>query len=165
MASKNSINKPKCKNKRVAHSQLLGRKRAERAKTAIPTRSSHGRHNKQTAARPTDSKAVALYAGVPSTIAGAAVTTSVLSKKRARKIERNARYVAKRNLQLEVESAAQNGMDVEVASAGKRVKEVKPETKLDKVKKALWTAVEVAASERLAIDVSGEGTTIGIQAF
>lgn len=165
MASKNSINKPKDTNKRAAHSALLARKRAARAKTALPTRSSHGRYNTKTAARPTDSKAVALYSGVPSTIAGVSVTTSVLSKKRARKIERNARYIAKRKAQLQVDLAAENEMDIEAESAGKRIKEVKPETKLDKVKKALWTAVAQSASEKLAMNVSGEGTTIGIQAF
>lgn len=165
MASKNSINKPKGKLHRAAHANRLGQKRAARAKLAAPTRSSHGRYNVDTVPRPTDSKALALYSGTGPSACTRAVTTNILSKKRARKIERNARYIAKRKLQLDADLAAQEGMDVDRETIGKRQKEVKPETKLEKVKKALWTAVADASAERLALEVSGEGTTLGIQAF
>lgn len=167
MASKNSINKPKATMRKKAHAALLARKRLARAKLAEPTRSSHGRYNLKTAPRPSESKAVALYAGGSSTIPGKVITTSVLSKKRARKIERNARYIAKRNLQLDADLASQGGMDVDVdvEIIGKVQKCVKPGTKLEKVKKALWAAVEHSASEKLALPVTSEGTTIGIQAF
>ena len=54
-------------------------------------------------------------------------------------------------------------MDVDAEDIAKRQKKVKPETNLDKVKKALWTALENASRETL--QATGEGTTLGIQAF
>lgn len=160
----NSINKNKGKIYRQQHGAAISKKRTARAKSAVPTRSSLGRYNTETAPRPTDSHAVALYTGsAPSK--GSGVTTRTLSKKRARKIERNSRYVAKRNEQLSIDLAAQNeGMDVDMEAETKRVRNKKPQTHLEKVKEALWAAVDDASGE-FVVDVLGEGTTIGIQAF
>lgn len=165
MPSRNSINKPKGKMHRAQHATAISKKRTARAKSAVPTRSSAGRYNTETAPRPTDSQALALYNGGV-TSKGSGVTTQSLSKKRAKKIERNSRYVAKRNQELAIDLAAQNdGMDVEIESASKRVKAKKPATQLEKVKEALWAAVDDSAAGDFGLDVLGDGTTLGIQAF
>lgn len=107
---------------------------------------------------------MALYTGAPREQSGTTVTTSILSKKRAKKIERNARYIAQRKAQLEASRAAESGMEMDVQTIAKREKEVKPETNLDKVKKVLYRAIEEAAKEK-SLGVAGEGTTLGVQAF
>lgn len=149
MASKNSINKPKIRIQAHRHSKTLVRKRQALAKRLAPSRSSTGRYAEKntTAPRPTDSRALALYVGEVPTNAGV-ITNNTLSNKRAKKIARNQRYVVQRN--------AKNG-DKEI-----EMKEV-PQSKLDKVKEALWKVVENQAS--LKVIAQGEGTTLGIQAF
>ena len=149
MASKNSINKPKIRIQAHKHSKTLVRKRLALAKRLAPSRSSTGRYAEKntTAPRPTDSRALALYVGEVPTNAGV-ITNNTLSNKRAKKIARNQRYVVQRN--------AKNG-DKEI-----EMKEV-PQSKLDKVKEALWKVVENQAS--LKVIAQGEGTTLGIQAF
>lgn len=162
MPSRNSINKPKGKIHRAQHGSAISKKRTARARTALPTRSSSGRYNKDTVPRPTDSLAVALYNGAGAS-QGSGVTTQTLSKKRAKKIERNNRYIARRNEQLSIDLAAQNeGMDIEMSE--KRVKAKKPASQLEKVKEALWAVVDDSTGGDF-LDVSGEGTTLGIQAF
>ncbi|SGZ53238.1 CIC11C00000003647 [Sungouiella intermedia] len=164
MPSRNSINKPKGKIHRAQHGAAISKKRAARSKAALPTRSSAGRYNTETAPRPTDSHALALYSGSGPSL-GSGVTTKSLSKKRAKKIERNSRYVAKRNEQLSIDLAAkEEGMDVDMDGESKRVRNKKPQTQLEKVKEALWAAVD-DVSGAFEVDVLGEGTTIGIQAF
>ena len=165
MPSRNSVNKPKGKLQAAHRSNVISKKKAYRANRVVPTRSSNGRYNTDTAPRPTDSKALALYSGgLAST--GNGVTTTTLSKKRAKKIERNKRYVAKRNEQLNIDLAVkQEGMDIDMEPQGKRVKPQKPPTTLDKVKEALWAAVEDSTSGDMGLNVLSEGTTIGIQAF
>ncbi|KAJ8140218.1 hypothetical protein OXX80_012073 [Metschnikowia pulcherrima] len=159
MPSKNNPNKPSSKLSRKHSAGGVVKKRTP--KTVVPTRSSAGRYNKNTAPRPTDPKALAVYTGPVSD--GSGVTTQTISKKRAKKLERNSRYVAKRNEQLDVDLAAQNeGMDIDME---KREKKQKPQTNLDKVKQALWTAVEDHNSGNVAVQTTGEGTTLGVQAF
>lgn len=137
----------------------MGKKRAIRAKFAVPTRSSAGRYNTDTAPRPTDVKGLTLYLG-PQT---SGVTTQTVSKKAARKLERNRRHVQRRK---EADAATQVGsMDIDMDSVSKAHKKQKAQTHLDKVKQALWTAVEDANTSGMSLDTSGEGTTIGIQAF
>lgn len=156
MPSRNLVNKPKNKIHRAHHSKQLSKKRAARASLILPTRSSKGRYDTNTLPRPTDSKAVALYNGsMPLPSLG--VTTNTLSAKRARKIERNNRYIAKRN-------QTNLGMDVDMEGT-KRVKDVKEPSQLDKVKEALWAVVEDTDSVGMKMQVTGEGTTIGVQAF
>ena len=117
--------------------------------------------------RPTDSKAVALYNGeMPARSTG--VTTNKLTGKRARKIERNSRYIAKRNEQLNIDLQAKQEMDVDMAdgeTVGKKNKHEKEPTQLEKVKTALWAVVEDTDAVGMKLNVSGEGTTIGVQAF
>lgn len=165
MPSRNSVNRPKGKIQTAHRSNVISKRKARRSHSIVPTRSSSGRYNKDTAPRPTDSKALALYSGGLAT-RGSGVTTNSLSKKRAQKIERNKRYIAKRNEQLNIDLAAgEEGMDVDMETQAKRVKVQKPQSNLDKVKEALWAAVEDSASGDMGLTVSGEGTTIGVQAF
>ncbi|PSK38932.1 hypothetical protein C7M61_002237 [Candidozyma pseudohaemuli] len=163
MPSRNLVNKPKNKIHRAHHAQQLGKKRAARAASILPTRSSHGRFNTETVPRPSDSKAVALYNGsMPLPASG--VTTNTLSNKRARKLERNSRYIAKRNEQLNIDLEAKREMDIDMDGVKKNKHEKEP-TQLDKVKKALWAVVEDTDAVGMNLNVSGEGTTIGVQAF
>lgn len=96
------------------------------------------------------------------------VTTNKLTGKRARKIERNSRYIAKRNEQLNIDLQAKQEMDVDMAdgeTVGKKNKHEKEPTQLEKVKTALWAVVEDTDAVGMKLNVSGEGTTIGVQAF
>lgn len=163
MPSRNLVNKPKNKIHRAHHAQQLGKKRAARAASILPTRSSHGRFNTETVPRPSDSKAVALYNGSMPLPSGG-VTTNTLSNKRARKIERNSRYIAKRNEQLNIDLEAKREMDIDMDGVKKNKHEKEP-TQLDKVKQALWAVVEDTDAVGMNLNVSGEGTTIGVQAF
>lgn len=152
MASKNSINKPKIRIQAHKHSKTLVRKRLALAKRLAPSRSSTGRYAEKntTAPRPTDSRALALYVGEVPTNAGV-ITNNTLSNKRAKKIARNQRYVAQRN--------AKNGdKEIEMKDSPEA-----SQSKLDKVKEALWKVVENQAN--LKVIAQGEGTTLGIQAF
>lgn len=160
----NSINKPRHKLHARSHAQALGNKRAVRAKTAAATASSTSRYNTDltTSVKPTESKAVALYIG-KTTEAPATITTHTLSKKRAKKIARNQKYIDERNSRLNIDLAAQQEL-MDVDAAPKPKKEVK-ETETGQVRTALWAVVAARASEGLKLDTSGEGTTLGVQAF
>lgn len=161
MANKNTINKPSRKINKAHHAGVIGKKRSLRAKRAAPTRSNSGRYNTDTAPRPTDSRAVALYNGGFAKKGG--VTTNTLSKKRAQKIERNKRYVAKRNELLNIDlQAKQEEMEVDTEPRKRNQKE---KTQLQKIKLALWAVVEDSTGSAMGLNVLGEGTTIGIQAF
>ncbi|QRG37702.1 hypothetical protein FDK38_002081 [Candidozyma auris] len=168
MPSRNAVNKPKNKIHRAHHAQQLAKKRAARAATALPTRSSHGRYNKNTVPRPTDSKAVALYTGEGPT-PSSGVTTNTLSGKRAKKLERNSRYIAKRNEQLSIDLQAKEDMDIEMGDGESRIprkkKHEKEPTHLDKVKQALWAVIDDTDAVGMNLNVTNEGTTIGVQAF
>ncbi|OBA21989.1 ribosomal pre-60S maturation factor [Metschnikowia bicuspidata var. bicuspidata NRRL YB-4993] len=164
MPSRNSVNKPLGKINRASHAGVISKKRTLRANTVGPTRSSAGRYNTATAPRPTDPKGLTVYMGPE--VLGSGVTTQTLLKKKAKKLERNKRYIAQRNERLNVDLAAKNeGMDVDMAPAEKREKKQKPQSNLDKVKQALWTAVEDHNSGAMALESTGEGTTLGVQAF
>ncbi|CAK9441973.1 uncharacterized protein LODBEIA_P57910 [Lodderomyces beijingensis] len=152
MAGRNAINKPKIKLLANSHSKTLGRRRAAARANAVQTRSSSSRYADRatTAPRPTDSKAVALFTGEtprPRT----KMTTSSLSKKRAKKIARNQRYLTK---QQEEDILMQ--VDSEVN-----------QNKFEAAKKALWGLVEEfdANGPRVVPDPEAEGTTLGVQAF
>ncbi|RKP32309.1 ribosomal pre-60S maturation factor [Metschnikowia bicuspidata] len=159
MAFDHSFNKPNLQIRKASHASCLARKRAARAKMILP----QGKYTPLAVRRSTDTQALAVLSGSTGA-SGPKLTRTVLSGKKARKIERTLRYAAQRKQQkLNAETAAEDGMDVDAEDIAKRQKKVKPETKLDKVKKALWTALENASSETL--QATGEGTTLGIQAF
>ncbi|RCK65671.1 Ribosome biogenesis protein ALB1 [Candida viswanathii] len=158
MAGRNAINKPKIKMHAHSHAKSLGRKRAARRTTA--TRSSTSRYASKgsTAPRSTDSQAVALYTGelpAPSST----MTTTTLSNKRAKKIARNQKYMAANN-------AAASGKDSnESMDVDANLTEEQRQTKLDQVKKALWSVIETHAKSGYPVVADPEGTTLGIQSF
>lgn len=153
MAGRNAINKPKIKLHVQSHAKSLGRKRAARRTTA--TRSSTSRYAAKgtTAPRPTDSKAVALYTGnAPQPTS--TMTTQTLSNKRAKKIARNQRYLAANKLK-------ENETAMEVDNTSEQEKQ----TKLDQIKKALWSVIENHQKNGYSVVSDPEGTTLGIQSF
>lgn len=97
---------------------------------------------------------------VPVSTAGGVIANTVISKKKAKKIERNMKYA-----QLRRESTKKNSGDVEMidedglASGHSGAKE-------SAVRKALWTVVENAKVSGVPLLAAvGEGTTLGGPAF
>lgn len=163
MPSRNSINKPKDHLHRASHARSIGKKRAARARTAVPTKSNTSRYNTETAPTPTESKALALSTGGHS---GTKLTSNTLSNKRAKKIARNQKYIEQRNQKLNIDAAAkqEDEMDLDESNQGKN-KNQKAKTNLEQIKDALWSVVEDKSSSSLRIELEGEGTTLGVQAF
>lgn len=163
MPSRNSINKPKDHLHRASHAHAIGKKRAARARKAAPTKSNTSRYNTETVPTPTESKALALSTGGHSETK---LTSTTLSNKRAKKIARNQKYIEQRNQKLNIDVAAkqENEMDLDETKEPK-VKNQKPKTKLEQIKDALWSVVEDKSSSSLRIELEGEGTTLGVQAF
>lgn len=164
MANKNSVNKPKIKIIGNKHAATIGKKRAARARKATPTRSSTSRYADNTAARPSESKSIAIYTGNLPKATGVVVNNS-LSNKRAKKLARNQKYIDKRNEKLSIDVLAkeQEAMDIDeeaVAAVNEAAK-----SKLESIKGALWAVVEDRASEGFKMNTEGEGTTLGIRAF
>lgn len=157
MPSKNSINRPKqtVNLNRKVHSQARKRDARERAGLLQPARSSELSKSGHVKSIPLD-----LYKGEQLTTGP--VTTKTLSKKRAKKIERNLKYIEQRKLLVDVQAKAEDEMEVDDAGAGVLTKKQKPVTKtvLAKVKEALWNAIEDASSQGLNLD-NGNGTTLG----
>lgn len=74
---------------------------------------------------------------------------------------RNLKYIAKRNGESQENSES---MEID-GTTSKKTKNQKPPSELDQVKLTLWAVVEDHESNGLGLQVSAEGTTIGIQAF
>lgn len=167
MPSRNSINKPKDKILRNLHSSAIGKKRALRQKSAPKTRSSTFRYNEDSNVKPspTESNSLALYSGRSIDAAGG-ITTKTLSKKRAKKISRNQKYIAQRNEQLGIDiKAKEESMEIEDEKPAEN-KDSSKSGSVDAVRKALWSVVKDTTSEALQIAVEhGQGTTLGVQAF
>lgn len=167
MPSRNSINKPKDHIHRANHAHSIGKKRAARARKAIPTKSSTSRYSLEgVAPKPTESKAIALYtgsAGEPNTL----LSNNTLSNKRAKKLARNQKYIDQRNQKLNIDVTAkqEEGMELDPEFVEKKSKHEKEQTKLDKIKQALWAVVEDKSSNLLKVNTESEGTTLGVQAF
>ncbi|EDK47256.1 conserved hypothetical protein [Lodderomyces elongisporus NRRL YB-4239] len=149
MAGRNAINKPKIKMLAQSHARSLSRKRA--ARSSVQTRSSTSRYASKslTAPRPTDSKSLALYTG-ETPLSQSVMTTNTLSKKRAKKIARNQKYLSQKQ-----EDELMMDMD----------KQMKEKSRLDKVKKALWDLIENFEKNGPTVLPTGEGTTLGVQSF
>lgn len=154
MAHRNSINKPKIKLLSNAHAKSLGRKRSARASRAISTRSSNTLRYadpKSVAPRPTELYEVALFTGDAQTAAGSIITRTLLNK-RAKKLARNLKYIAAR---LDGPQSSGEAMDVDA--------EAQRLSQLEQAKAALWSVLENKDAFKVAS--SGEGTTMGVQAF
>ncbi|SCW03233.1 LAFE_0G05930g1_1 [Lachancea fermentati] len=154
MPSKNSINRPKQKinlNRKV-HS--LSKKRTERERAGLlkPARSHETSKSGQI-----KSVAIDLYKGeLPST---GPITNKTLSKKRAKKIERNLKYIEQRKLLVDVQKKYEDGMEVDSTAALTKSKAPK-KTQIAKVKDALFQALEDTTSTGLVLE-NGSGTTLG----
>ncbi|ABN68729.1 predicted protein [Scheffersomyces stipitis CBS 6054] len=157
MASKNSINKPKIKINAHSHAKTLGRKRAARARKNPSTKSSTSRYAEVsgTATKPSDSTAIALYTGEAPKPTGV-VTNTTLSNKRAKKLARNQKYIDQRKNEG---LGKEHEMDVEVETEEQR------QSRLEQIKKALWSVVQNQSEGLYKVAVDAEGTTLGVQAF
>lgn len=157
MPSKNSVNRPKLTVNLNKRSQQLGLKRAQRERAGLlqPARSSVN-------SKSGEIKSVALdlyFQDKDNVEPMSKVTTKTLSKKRAKKIERNIKYAEQRKLLTDVQAKLENN-DMEVDSKKHDKKIVKEQSSLTKVKNALWNILEDKASQGLVLG-SGQGTTLG----
>ncbi|CAG99717.1 Alb1 [Kluyveromyces lactis] len=159
MPSKNSINRPKQKvnlNRKV-HQRAAKRDAMEKKGLLAPARSSGTSKSGQLKSIPLD-----LYKGEHST--SGALTTKTLSKKRAKKIERNLKYVEQRKLLVDLQSQSEEngGMQID-APVVKKEKETK-KGQLEKMREAISTVLEDIQSQGLSLQ-TGSGTTLGGQYF
>lgn len=140
MAGGNSINKTKYKNKAYHHAQALAKKRALKVRN---TKLALGRYHDKAVAAPGESTEIALYKGAA--VAGDAITTQSLSKKRAKKLARNMKYIRQRL-----------GTPADEMLVDEEPEPVK-EGQTERVKKALWNFVE----NWQPVLPLGAGTTLG----
>lgn len=174
MPSKNSINRPKLTTNVRSKQQTLARKRDARERKGHFTlaRSEEGSRSGEAKSAPVD-----LYFGRESPATRRAqpgrggLTTKTLSKKRAKKIERNLKYAAQRRLLTDVQANAEGADDDEMsvdatgqakAIARKQDIAAKKASKNSGslVREALWKAIEDAGSQGLTLQ-TGNGTTLG----
>lgn len=163
MPSKNSINRPKL-TKNVQHRQQRNnakRLARERKGELQPLRSSDD-------SKSGEIKSVALDIYFNSnnndktTIGSGVVTNKTLSKKRAKKIERNLKYAQQRklindvNLDKEVDLIGDENME------GGKNKKI---NNLTKVKDAMWNIIDDSNSTGLMLISNGQGTTLGSAGF
>lgn len=161
MPSKNSINRPKLTSNLNRRAQKAGIKRSQREQNGQfqPARSSE-----QSKSGEIKSVALDLYFKdkADDVVIGPKVTRNTLSKKRAKKIERNLKYAQQRKnedrLLTDLHAKLENEMDVDVVS--KKVKNEK-NSKLSMVKKAMWNVLEDAQSQQELPLTTGQGTTLG----
>lgn len=89
----------------------------------------------------------------------ASITTRTLSKKRAKKIERNLKYATQRKLLVDASAKLEDEMEIDL-DGGKKVKENEKKSSLTLVKEALWSVIDDTASQGLIIE-NRQGTTLG----
>lgn len=159
MPSKNSINRPKQKVNLNRKSQQRAAKRESMEKRGLlaPARSSESSKSGRVKSVPYD-----IYKGEVTN--SGPLTTQTLSKKRAKKIERNLKYAEERRLLVDLQSQSdQNGgMELEL-NVAKKEKEVK-KGQLEKVREAITTVLEDIQSQGLSLQTDS-GTTLGGQYF
>ncbi|SCU96314.1 LAFA_0G05666g1_1 [Lachancea sp. 'fantastica'] len=152
MPSKNSINRPKQQvnlNRKV-HSLARKRDAMDRAGLLKPARSSGESKSGLARSIPVD-----LYRGEKQS--AGPITTKTLSKKRAKKIERNIKYAEQRKLLVDVQKKTDDSMDLDMDS---KKPASAPKSQLERVKAALFKAMDDTASNGLVLD-AGAGTTLG----
>ncbi|KAH3900977.1 related to Ribosome biogenesis protein ALB1 [Saccharomycodes ludwigii] len=162
MPSKNSINRPKDTVNKARKARSLGQKRQQREKNGLlkPSRSSENSKSGQIKSIPID-----LYKGDNNILESNArgITTKTLSKKRAKKIERNLKYIQQNKLLIDAQEKAEaNGMELEIkpSTLTKNVKTIKEDSQLTKIKNDMWSVIEDAKSTGLILE-GGNGTTLG----
>lgn len=147
--------------------QKAGKKRAarERAGQFNPARSSDSSRSGEIKSVSLDlyrAGKVENGAGNGTASTNGAVTSRTLSKKRAKKIERNLKYAEQRRLLTDLTAKLEDsneGMEIDAVGGG-RAKKVEKKTALGQVKEALWNVIEDSSSQGLVIG-SGQGTTLG----
>lgn len=155
MPSKNSINRPKQKinlNRKIQKNSAK-RNFREREGLLAPSRSSNLSKSGQIRSVPLD-----IYRGV--NIESGPITTKTLSKKRAKKIERNLKYAQQRKLLTDVQSKYEDDMDVDITSNKSKTKK----TNLDRIKDILSMTLDDVSPQGLIFEDS-DGTTLGGQYF
>ncbi|BAP72768.1 ribosome biogenesis protein ALB1 [Kluyveromyces marxianus] len=160
MPSKNSINRPKQKvnlNRKI-HQRAAKRDAMERKGLLAPARSSELSKSGQLKSVPLD-----LYKG--ERLSQGPTTTHTLSKKRAKKIERNLKYVEQRKLLLDLQSQSEQngGMQIDAVSSTKKEKVAK-KGQLEKMREAISGVLEDIQSQGLTLHTEA-GTTLGGQYF
>ncbi|QLG74740.1 hypothetical protein HG535_0H00650 [Zygotorulaspora mrakii] len=161
MPSKNSINRPKLTVNVNRKNQSLARKRNAREKAGLlkPARSSENSKSGEVKSVPLD-----LYfqqKNDDGTKTSSGLTTRTLSKKRAKKIERNIKYAEQRKLLTDVQANMENedGMEIDILSKEKKSKDVK-KSALKNLKDAIWNILDDTSSPGLVL-ANGQGTTLG----
>lgn len=162
MPSKNSINRPKLTTNVRSKQQKLAKKRAQRERAGHfnPSRSAEGSKSGEIRSVPLE-----LYFNKDSASSGNKITTKSLSKKRAKKIERNLKYADQRKLLTDVQAKLEeNDMDMDHNKALVRKQDINI-TKISKnnmslVREALWKVIEDTSAQGLVIE-NGNGTTLG----
>ena len=103
---------------------------------------------------------------VPVATVGGVIANTVISKKKARKLERNLKYAQLRR-ETGVPAKRSSGGDVEMADEGAAGRSGKTSgARESAVRKALWTVVEDAKVSGVAVALAaGEGTTLGGPSF
>ena len=168
MPSKNSINRPKLTTNLKSKAQRAGLKRSQREQRGDfkPARSSE--HSKSGEIR---SVALDLYfqneEGSGDSVVEGPITRKTLSKKRAKKIERNLKYAQQRKKELQIltdlQARKDNEMDLDVDLSGtSNKKKDSKRSKLSVIKDAMWNVIEDTQSiQNLSLSTSGQGTTLG----
>lgn len=155
MPSKNSINRPKLTVNLARKTQSLAHKRDQRERAGLlkPARSSENSKSGQIKSVPLD----LYFQGKEGKVAASGITTKTLSKKRAKKIERNIKYAEQRKLLAELQDKALNEdeMDLDLPASSKKTEERKIT-----MKDALWKILDDTSSQGLVIS-NGQGTTLG----
>lgn len=129
----------------------------ERKGLLAPARSSSSSKSGQLKSVPLD-----LYRG--ENLGSGALTTKTLSRKRAKKIERNLKYVEQRKLLVDLQSKTEEDGDMQVdMPVVKKEKETK-KGQLEKMREAISTVLEDIQSQGLTLQ-TGAGTTLGGQHF
>ncbi|AET39987.1 Alb1p Ecym_5218 [Eremothecium cymbalariae DBVPG len=153
MPSKNSINRPKQKInlQHKVRSNAAKRLAREKAGLLAPPRSSTASKSGQARSIPWE-----LYKG--ESVERGPMTTKTLSKKRAKKIERNLRYVEQRKLLIDIQAAKESGMEIDDSSV--KVAKVQKKGAIEKVKECMWSVLEDTTTQGFTLH-TGTGTTLG----
>ncbi|KAK5782271.1 Alb1p PWA37_005268 [Arxiozyma heterogenica] len=175
MPSKNSINRPKLTTNLKSKAQKAGLKRSQREQRGDfkPARSSE-----QSKSGEIKSVALDLYFQNEKgkndsdvVVKNGPITRKTLSKKRAKKIERNLKYAQQRKKELQIltdlQAKKDNEMDLDLDSirnnnSNRNKNKILKKSKLSLIKDAMWNVLEDTQSiGNLSLSTSGQGTTLG----
>ncbi|GMM44760.1 Alb1 protein [Pichia kluyveri] len=147
MPSKNSVNKPKANITRQRKSHLLSKRRAIRSRQAVTTiQSSNGS-----------------LAIVPIKNGGGVVANTIMSNKKAKKVNRNIKY-AERRVEEMSKGKKGNSNNNNNDDDGMDIDEINEKNKT--IRESLWNLIENCKVNGLGLQVSkGNGTTLGSVPF